>query len=271
MIEKECDIVVVGAGPAGSMAAYTAAPHCDVIVVEKRSNIGVPKQCAEATSETVFKKLNIDINPQWVSRKIEFARLISPSRIEVDLKDERIQQLKFGYILDRKKFDKGLAEMAARAGADMYLRTVYKGATREDDNIIVKVRQFNTDMAIKTKIVIAADGLMSAVAKDFGIDSTVKLRHLESCCQYEMTGVHRENCIELYFGNEIAPKGYGWVFPKHKDTANVGIGILPTKVAHPAKYYLDKFVTWLGLPGKIVEVNAGGRPRVRTLKKDVRR
>lgn len=267
MTEKECDVVVVGAGPAGSMAAYTAAPHCDVIVVEKRAHIGVPKQCAEATSETVFKKLNIKIDPQWVSRKIEFARLVSPSRIEVDLKDERIQQLKFGYTLDRKKFDKGLAEMAARAGADMYLRTVYKGVIQKDDHIMVKVRQFNTDMTIKTKIVIAADGLLSAVAKDFGIDSTVKLRHLESCCQYEMTGVERENCIELYFGNEIAPKGYAWVFPKHEDTANVGIGILPPKADHPAKYYLDKFVTWLGLPGKIVEVNAGGVPVSGPLKK----
>ena len=267
MIEKECDIVVVGAGPAGSIAAYTAAPHCDVIVVEKRAHIGVPKQCAEGTSETALKKLNIPINPQWVARKIEFGRLISPSRIKVDLKDKRMEKLKFGYILDRKKFDKGLAEMAARAGADMHLRTVYKGMVKKDGYVLVKVRQFNEDITIKAKVVIAADGLVSAVAKDFGIDSTMKLRHLESCCQYEMTGVEREDCIELYFGNNIAPKGYAWVFPKHDDTANVGIGILPTKVTYPAKYYLDKFVAWLGLEGKVVEVNAGGVPVSGPLKK----
>lgn len=257
---RECDILVVGAGPAGSMAASTAAPHCDVVVLEKRAHIGVPKQCAEATSESIFKRLGIQTDSKWISRKIEFARLISPSGIKVNLKDERIKQLKFGYILDRKKFDKGLAERAARAGADMYLRTVYLGAQRENNAITVKARQFDTDIEFKTKVVIAADGLMSKVAKDFGINSVTNIRHLESCCQYEMTGIEQESCIELYFGNEIAPKGYAWVFPKENDTANVGIGILPTEAEHPAKYYLDKFVTQLNLSGKIVEVNAGGVP-----------
>ena len=256
---RECDIVVVGAGPAGSMAASAAAPHSDVVVLEKRAHIGVPKQCAEGTSETVFQKLGIPIDPQWVARKIEFARLISPSGVKVDLKDPRVQQLKFGYILERKKFDKGLAEMAARKGADIYLRTLYKGARRENNSILVKARQFNEDLTFKTKMVIAADGLMSQVAKDFGINSVTGLRHLESCCQYEMTGVEMESCIELYFGNEIAPKGYAWVFPKQGDTANVGIGILPTKAEHNAKYYLDNFVS-RHISGKIVEVNAGGVP-----------
>ncbi len=257
---RECDILVVGAGPAGSMAAYAAAPHCDVVVLEKRAHIGVPKQCAEGTSESVFKKVGIDIDPKWISRKIEFARLISPSGINVDLKDERVKELKFGYVLDRKKFDKGLAEMAARAGADMYLRTLYTRAKRENNHVIVKARQLDTDVTFKPKIVIAADGIMSRTAGDFGINTVLNVRHLESCCQYEMTGVERESCIELYFGNEIAPKGYAWVFPKEGDTANVGIGILPTKAEHTARVYLDKFVNHLNLSGKIVEINAGGVP-----------
>ncbi len=257
---RECDIVVVGAGPAGSMAAYTAAPSCDVVVLEKRAHIGVPKQCAEGTSDGIFKKLKIDVDPKWISRKIKFARLVSPSGIKVDLKDERIKQLKFGYVLDRKKADKGLAERAARAGADMYLRTLYKGGKRENNHIIVKARQLDEDLTFKAKIIIAADGIMSRVAKDFGINTVLNLRHLESCCQYEMTGVEREDCIELYFGNEIAPKGYAWIFPKEKDTANVGIGILPTKAEHPARVYLDRFITQVGLSGKIVEMNAGGVP-----------
>lgn len=257
---RECDIVVVGAGPAGSMAAYAAAPFCDVVVLEKRAHIGVPKQCAEGTSEGIFKKLKIEVDPKWISRKIEFARLVSPSGIKVDLKDERIKQLKFGYVLDRKKADKGLAERAARAGADMYLRTLYKEGKRENNHVIVKARQLDKDLTFRAKIVIAADGIMSRVAKDFGINTLLSLRHLESCCQYEMTGVEREDCIEMYFGNEIAPKGYAWIFPKEKDTANVGIGILPTKAEHPARVYLDRFITQVGLSGKIVEMNAGGVP-----------
>jgi digeranylgeranylglycerophospholipid reductase len=266
---RECDVLVVGAGPAGSMAACAAAPHCDVVVVEKRAHIGVPKQCAEGTSEMIFKKLGIDIDPTWISRKIDFARLISPSGVQVDLKDERVKNLKFGYILERKKFDKGLAERAARAGAELYLRTLYLGAQRENNHIVVKAQQFHEEVTFKAKIVVAADGLMSRVAKDFGINTMTNIRHLESCCQYEITGIERENCIELYFGNEIAPKGYAWVFPKEHDTANVGIGILPTKAEYPAKYYLDKFVKKLDLSGKIVEVNAGGVPVSGPLKETV--
>ncbi|MBU7042794.1 MAG: NAD(P)/FAD-dependent oxidoreductase [Theionarchaea archaeon] len=266
---RECDVLIVGAGPAGSMAARAAAPHCDVVVLEKRAQIGVPKQCAEGTSDMLFDKLNLPVNPKWISRRIEFARLISPSGIKVDLKEDRFKQLKFGYVLERKKFDKGLAEIAARNGADMFLRTRYIGSKRENNHVIVKARQFNTDLIFKAKIVIAADGIMSQVARDLGINSVLDVRHLESCCQYEMTGVEQEACIELYFGNEIAPKGYAWIFPKEHDTANVGIGILPTKTQYPAKYFLDKFVSWCGLQGKIVEINAGGVPVSGPLKKTV--
>jgi len=264
---RECDVLVVGAGPAGSMAARAAAPHCDVVVLEKRAQIGVPKQCAEGTSDMLFEKLNLRVDPKWISRKIKFARLVSPSGVRVDLKEEKFKQLKFGYVLERKKFDKGLAEIAARNGADMFLRTRYLGTNRDNQHIIVKARQFNTDLTFKTKIIIAADGIMSQVARDMGLNSILDIRHLESCCQYEMTGVDREDCIELYFGNEIAPKGYAWIFPKENDTANVGVGILPTKTQYPAKHYLDKFVQWLGLTGKIVEVNAGGVPVSGPLKK----
>lgn len=266
---RECDVLIVGAGPAGSMAARAAAPHCDVVVLEKRAQIGVPKQCAEGTSDMLFDKLNLPVDPKWVSRRIEFARLISPSGIHVDLKEDKFKQLKFGYVLERKKFDKGLAEIAARNGANMFLRTRYIGSKRENNHVVVKARQFNTDLTFKAKIVIAADGIMSQVARDLGINSVLDVRHLESCCQYEMTGVEREACIELYFGNEIAPKGYAWIFPKEHDTANVGIGILPTNTQYPAKYFLDKFVSWCGLQGKIVEINAGGVPVSGPLKKTV--
>jgi digeranylgeranylglycerophospholipid reductase len=64
----------------------------------------------------------------------------------------------------------------------------------------------------------------------------------------------------FYLGNEIAPEGYLWVFPKGKRTANIGIGISGKKSGegHRAKDYLDRFVKKTFPRGKQIEYIAGG-------------
>lgn len=252
---KEVDVCIVGAGPAGSLAARFATARCNVMVMEKRNEIGVPKQCAEGISGAIFDKVKRPVDERWIARRIGGIRLIAPDGTRIESGSD---MGKYGYTLDRKVFDKGLAEDAVRAGAQIHLRTMFLGAVREDGLVRVRASQAGEDFEVRARILIAADGVMSTVPRYLGINSALPLKHLESCAQYEVSGVTLDDKVEIYFGNEVAPGGYAWVFPKGKDTANVGLGIIPTKTKLRAKDFLDKFTEeHFGL-SRVTEFNAGG-------------
>ncbi|MEA1993925.1 MAG: NAD(P)/FAD-dependent oxidoreductase [Euryarchaeota archaeon] len=253
------DIIVVGAGPAGSMAAMSS--EAETIVIDQRSEIGVPKQCAEGVSESLFQKMGVKPKKEWISAKVRDTSLISPSGIEVSLNDERVKKAKFGYVLNRKSFDKGLAEEAVNAGAELMPKTRFITAERTQDGVRVHARQFGKQITIEGKILIACDGVQSKAAKSFDLNTTLPLRYIESCYQYEMTNIDIRSAVELYFGRVYAPGGYVWIFPKGENSANVGIGIVPSLTEKKAREYLDEFLRKKRLQGgKIVEINAGAVP-----------
>ena len=109
-------------------------------------------------------------------------------------------------------------------------------------------------------MIVCATGAESPLRKQaLGIYSKPNL--IDSCLQYEMSGIDIESdFIHIYMGNEIAPRGYVWIFPKGKERANVGVGVIPGE--KPAKFYLEKFIN--SHPeikkGSIIEVNAGCVP-----------
>ena len=97
---------------------------------------------------------------------------------------------------------------------------------------------------VRAKIVIGADGIESKVGRWAGIDTALKPVDVETCAQYLIAGadINQEYC-EFYIGNEMAPGGYVWVFPKGGGKANVGIGILGSKMGkfkpRPVDYLND--------------------------------
>ncbi len=110
-------------------------------------------------------------------------------------------------------------------------------------------------------MVIAADGVESKFSRWCGIDTTVPVREIMSSVQYVMADVDiDQQSTVFYLGNEIAPEGYLWVFPKGERSANVGIGISGKKSGegHRAKDYLDRFVKKTFPNGKPIEYIAGG-------------
>ena len=262
MKNYKCDVLVVGGGPAGSNAARYAAKGADVIIIEKKKEIGGPVQCAEGVSDGIFEKLEIKPNSRYVSTKIEFVKLIAPNGTVIRLDGEKVKYWKSGMVLDREVFDKAIAKEAARNGADFLMKTRFVSAKRTSKGVTVQAKQMNEDIQIDAKIIIGADGPPSIVAKSLGMDTTVPLRYLESGIQYLMMPMEIEPCIELYFGDCYAPGGYSWVFPKGEDQANVGLGVLPVKAGQKtAQYYLDKFIERPRFKkAKIVEVNAGAIP-----------
>ncbi len=256
------DIVVVGAGPGGSGAAYSAARKgLRVLVVEKRQEIGAPKRCGEGLSRGGLGRMGLDFDPSWSRREIMGATAIAPNgkRVVVDYEGGE------GWVLERKMFDKWLAEKAAEASAKVMARTEVVEVLKEDGLVSgVRLRNDEKEWKVKTPLVIAADGVESKLAREMGIDTTLKLSDVASGYQYEMSNIDIDpDRIELYFGNDkISPGGYVWIFPKGQRTANVGIGVRKPFARKTAKEYLDDFIESRESlrNGSIIEVNSGAVP-----------
>lgn len=253
------DVIVVGAGPAGSVSAkYTAVGGAKTLLLEKHPVIGYPLCCAEAISKSGLENI-VEPDPRWIATKIEKAKLFSPSGKEVT-----VYHPDAGYVLERKIFDRWLAQHAAKAGAEIRVGVDVTGLLRDRDGKIVGVIacENGRQMEILSKIVIAADGIESQIALKAGIRTLLKPGQLQSAYQYLLADIDIEpDTIEFYLGNSVAPGGYIWVFGKGDGIANVGIGICPTK--SPKKKaigYLDEFITRRFTRYQILEKMAGGVP-----------
>ncbi len=256
------DVVVVGAGPAGSIAAKTAAEKgLDVLLIEKRQEIGTPVRCAEGVSKESIAKF-VEIDKKWIAAEVKGAKIYSPDGTEIIMSEEMAGD-EVGYVLERKIFDRHLARLAAKSGADVIVKTAATGLKRikEKGTVEISLRRMGEEYSVEAKIVIGADGVESRVGKWAGIDTTLKLSEIESCVQYLMTGINFDpDYTYFWLGNEIAPGGYIWLFPKGNGAANVGIGVLPSMAKKSPREYLNAFVNEHFPDGEIVEVVAGGVP-----------
>jgi digeranylgeranylglycerophospholipid reductase len=274
-LNEKYDVVVVGTGPAGSMAARAAArSDANVLLIDRRRELGVPVQCGEALSEDPLKDLGIKPDPRWIAGRTNAVKIVSPSGIAVRISEKKIVG-KMGYILDRKVFDKHLATLAAKEGADVRVGTVVDGLVMENGKIKgVKAHGIEGRLEFSADVVIAADGVGSRIARWAGFNTALKLVDIESGVQFQMVGIDLESSftMEFYLGSKIAPGGYAWIFPKGEDMANVGLGVLGSRAERPAFEYLWDFVKRTpGLKkGKIVEINGGGVPVGGPIKKTVK-
>lgn len=260
----ETDVLVIGAGPSGSSAAKHAALNgAEVLMIEKKSEIGAPKRCAEGVSKDGLIKLGIEPSSRWITSEIEGVRLVSPGGIDVWLTQETVKLPEMGYVVERKVFDKHMAMDAARAGADIMIKTLAKGLERKDGYINVKAERMGQEIDIRAKIVIAADGPESRVGRWGGLKTATRPKNMESGAQFEMVGVQMEdpNSLEFYFGS-VAPGGYAWVFPKGKDIANVGLAVIASLTDKSAYGHLIDFVKTCPTTknATAVEFNVGGDP-----------
>ncbi len=241
-----CDIVIVGAGPGGSMAAkFCAQAGLDTILIEKKSEIGAPLRCAEGVSKKWLEEVGIAVDPAWICADMIGAVIRSPSGHEFKL-DASKSGSEVGYVLERHLFDKALARGAAEAGAKIMMRTGCTDVIRKDGKLVgIKAKCMGEPIEIYAKCVIAADGYESQVARWAGMKTVAKMNDINTCIQYRLSNVDiDQGFCEFNLGNDVAPGGYLWLFPKGNRTANVGIGIMANRCKVPAapKYYLDKWI-----------------------------
>lgn len=262
---KEVDVLIIGAGPAGSIAAREASKNgVETLIIDKKSEIGTPKRCGEGILDGVLERVGIKEDERWIARHIDGARLVAPDNTSAWFTSENLETPATGIILERKVFDKHVTMDAIRCGATVMLKTEAVGIRRVDDYLLVDIESFNSEYTqVKAKVVIGADGPEGRVGNWLGLNTKVALSEMESGIQYEMTNLNLEksDTIEFYFGS-VAPGGYAWIFPKGYDTANVGIDVSSVKAEKSALEYLNDFVAGNSQTknGEIVEINAGGNP-----------
>ena len=221
------DVVVVGAGPAGSTTArILARKGYKTAIIERRSKIGVPIHCGELLP-TIPELLDIfprskrlehlgNVPKEFVTNKTSRTQLISPQGHAVEFK--------FGTnIIDRTKYDQYLAHQASDAGCEIFLQSTV--LDRSETNGL-KIKSKIGPNQLDARIVVGADGPSSLISKTLGNSYSSPEHDLSPSINFIMKDVEcDEAVVQMYFGKDIAPGGYSWIIPKGDSMANVGFGI----------------------------------------------
>jgi len=239
----DVDVLVVGAGPAGAVAAWQAkqaAPELDVVLLERDRAVGAPVRCAEGVGDAGLREFANPDGADWVSRRITDVILEAPDDTQLVLANSGV-----GWILDRTRFDAFLAAQAAAEGAAVLVGAEATAMARNGgDRWHVRVKQRGTEEVYRARVVIGADGVETMVGRWAGLDTRVPARDMESCAQYVLQGIDfNPDAIYLQFSTAIAPGGYAWIFPKGVGVANVGLGLVALKTdGRNAREYLDAWI-----------------------------
>ena len=208
------DAIVVGAGPAGGMAARAlAGSGFRTLVLEKKKVVGEPVQCAEGVSRFGLESNGLRAQDEWVAQPIAGAACVVPNGASFSI--TRLP----GYAIDRAAFDRWIVGGAVDRGAEVRTSTRVTGLEARDRGWRVQAN----GRSFEGRIVVAADGPTSFLARSLGL-----VRSQEQIVAYEyrfprdaVPALDPERFL-LYIG-ERYDGGYAWIFPKG-DFVNVGAG-----------------------------------------------
>ncbi len=253
------DVVIVGAGPAGSTAAtYLARAGVDVLLLEK-STFPRDKVCGDGLTPRGVKQvlaLGVDVSgPDWVRNR--GLRVIGggttlelPWPTLADYPD-------FGLVRPRRDFDEMLAGLAVRAGARMRQQVCVTNPIIDDRSgrvVGVTARTADGPASFRAPLVLGADGVSARLATAVGIRrrddrplGVAVRRYYRSPARTHDD--HLESHLELWDRTDPAAPallpGYGWIFGLGDGTVNVGLGMLSSSAAFRGTDYRALLRTWL--------------------------
>ena len=243
MLDETFDVVIIGAGPAGSrMAALTARAGLSTLLLEKRKKIGFPVRCAEGIGPRKDVERFLDLDDELISSTIEGFAVVSPGGRRFEAEKRGV-----GFIIDRELFDRRLADLASEAGAEVRTSHQVTGLLRNSHRFTgVEVTDLGNGRRYTAGAVVTAgaDGVESISPRWAGLKGAYRPREVMSGAQHLVDGIDFDNGrIEFHLGRRFAPGGYAWVFPKGPGTANVGVGVNPEMAGGlRAVDYLERFL-----------------------------
>jgi geranylgeranyl reductase family protein len=235
LLLKKFDVIVVGAGTGGCMAAKTVAEDgFDVCLIDRKKQEDVgEKICGDAIGKHHFDKLGLNYPAgEELERKILGVKIYSPN-------NETVFQVAgkelFGFILNRRLFGQRLLNDAIDAGAT-FLELTHAIEPVLKDNYVTGVlaRDLKTEKHLRfsSQVVVDASGFSAVLRKKLpekmGIDTKVNKEDVVVCyreIRKLKEQASEEEFLKLYLSQKVAPGGYGWIFPERGERVNVGLGL----------------------------------------------
>ena len=249
---RHADVIVVGAGPAGSATAYwLAQAGLDVLLLEK-ATFPRDKICGDGLTPRAVRALvsmGVDIDGEgWARNK---GLRIYGGGVKIELPWPELASFPdFGLVRTRMDFDGLLAEHAVKAGAKLLQGCNVQGPVLDErtDRIIGVTAKFEgEEVEFRAPLTVACDGVSSRLSTAMGVRRRedrpmgVAVRRYFESPRY--TDDYMEAWLELWDGERLLP-GYGWVFPVADGTCNVGLGLLNTSKAFQDVDYRGMLKRW---------------------------
>ena len=231
------DVIIVGAGPAGSYLAYElASSGHDVAVFEEKSASGLNVCCTGIISTECFHSLNP--GSDIILTEVNSAKFFSPSGRCLRLQTENVQ----AYVVNRLLLDKALASKAQSQGAKYFFSAPVIDIIPGKDSIQAETLCSGAREIFSAKAMVLANGFRPKLSRKLGLG---KIKSLLVGAQAEVEAKNVDG-FEVYFGQKIAPGAFAWLVPTSTNKAYVGL--LATS---QAKLHLQKFLDNLSCQGRI--------------------
>ena len=265
--DEDAEVIVVGAGPAGSTAAtYLARSGLDVLLLEK-STFPREKVCGDGLTPRGVKQLidlGVDTREEagWLHNR-GLRVVTAHHNLELDWPD-LANYPPYGLVRPRKDFDEMLAHTAQRAGARLMEETNVGGAVTDERTgrvvgVTAKVGKDKEPVTYRAPLVLACDGVSARLALSVGIEKRDERPMGVAVRRYYNSPRSKDDYLESHLqlwdrsdpAKPVLLPGYGWIFGMGDGTVNVGLGILSTSKAYGTTDYRALMRQWVGgLPGE---------------------
>lgn len=265
MLREEYDVVVIGAGPGGSVAARELAKRGrSVLLLEKREKIGYPVRCGEASTNLSDLESYGPIDEDCIETIINGIYIYGPAGVNIE-----VPKPGMGLMLNREKFDPLLAHLAENDGVELVTlaraESVSDVMGKEPNGYrTVRVVEGLGDAVrtseVRAKMVISAEGVEARIGRSLGLKCLQAPTMTCNGVDIQVEGLlTKPDYLTFWQGHDFINDGYIWSFPKQKsNVTNFGAGFLfggkhEKNILETTQEWLDKL-----FPGSKVNKVVGG-------------
>lgn len=216
----DAEVVIIGAGPAGSLAArQLARKGHSVFLLEEHAEVGRPVHCAGLIGIEGLRNNGISPRPEVVIQRVRQSIFHAPSGAQLHLAKAEPH----AFVLHRDRLDSQLAQEAEAAGAKLHLGTRVTQVRRERDGMRLNIENKGQAAELRTQFVVNAEGINAQLMKPFNLPRP-KQRYMLPALQYEVSDVSLPtDTVHLFFNTQLAKDFFAWVIPLDAHHARVGL------------------------------------------------